>query len=262
VSDDFTHDDADDAPPRRRSDRDRPPERMSVWRFISPGTFGAAVILFFLPWTDLSCNGPTGKMQMITQSGYQSAVGEASEGEGFTKLREEMGPQPGMPGMKAEVKLDANDFLKKIHQKGAEKDTADTTEKAPLLWLYLVLLVGGAVVPVFLPAAQIRGAIILGFVGFAVLLLILQMVLGFPLANDAAKANTEMKEAGDMGRNGFGPDLKLGGKVEIKSSYLMAFWGSVLALVASAGLGVVQVVQGRPQGGRGKRSRPRDDDPE
>ncbi len=258
MSDDFTYDDADDAPPRRRSDR--PPERPSVWRFLSPGTFGVAVILFFLPWTDLSCNGPTGKMQMITQSGYQSAVGEASEGEGFAKLREEMGPQPGMPGMKAEVKLDANDFLKKIHQKGAEKETADTTEKAPLLWLYLVLLVAGAVVPVVLPTAQIRGAIILGFVGFAVLLLVLQMVLGFPLANDAAKANSEMKQAGDMGRNGFGPGLKLGGKVEIKSSYLPSFWGTLLCLVASAGLGVVQVVQGRPQGGRGSRSRrPRDD---
>ena len=255
MSNDFDYDD-DDAPAPRRSKRDRAKARPSPLRWISPGTFGAAAILFFLPWTDLSCNGPTGKMQLVTQSGYESAVGEGSEGEGFSKLRE-MGPMGG--GNKADVKFD----FKEIRNKGpAGKANTDKEEKAPLLWVYLVLLVAGAIVPVLVAQNQVRGAIILGLVGFAILLLVLQMILGFPLANMAADFNKEIKDMGDLGKGGMGPDLKLGGKMEMKSSYLMAFWGSILLLVASGALGLVQIVTGAPKRARAGRSRRLRDDPE
>jgi hypothetical protein len=258
VSNDFNSDDEDDVPSSRRRRPERSAgRRWSPLRFVSPGTFGAAVILFFLPWTDLSCNGPTGKLQMVTQSAYQSAVGEASEGEGFDKLREMGGPQVGKKG---EVRLDLNELRRNPMPGPGGKEKEDKTEKAPLLWLYLGLLVAGAVVPVLLPTAQIRGAIIIGFVGFALLLLVLQMILGFPLANTAADFNKEMTQREDVGRNPLGPDLKLGGKMEMKSSYLLSFWASMLMLVASGALGLIQVIVGRPTGARSRRPRRRRDD--
>ena len=248
MSDDFTFDDADDARPAPMPDSDRPADRLSILRFLTPGTFVAGVVLFFLPWTDLSCTSPAGRMQVATQSGYQSAVGELSEGEDFPRLREAMG---------ADDKFDINKARKDPFEKGAAKEPADGGEKAPLLWLYLGLLVAGALVPVFVAGTQVRGAIVLGFVGFAALLLALQMILGFPLANDVAKMN-DLKPVGGPGRNPFGAEPK----VEIKSSYLASFWGSIGLLVVSAGLGLVQVVAGRPEGRRGRRPRRSRDDPD
>jgi hypothetical protein len=109
MSNSFSFDDNDDASPSPRPAPVRPSGRSSPLRFISPGTFGMAVILFFLPWTDLSCNGPKGKVQLVTQSGFQSATGEASEGDGFAKLREQEGLQTGK---KAAPKFDLDELRK------------------------------------------------------------------------------------------------------------------------------------------------------
>ena len=146
-------DDDDDYDPRPR----RPRARMSPFRFISPGTFGLAVLLFFLPWTDVSCQAKGMKSeQLVTQSGYQSAVGEVTEGEAFKK--QGVGP----PGAKA----DKPEKLLTDPKKGG-KDGKEEKETAPLLWVYLLLLVGGVAAPAFIAPDKVRGAVVVGLAGCA-----------------------------------------------------------------------------------------------
>lgn len=251
MSSDFSFDDGDDAPTPHNPEAKRAAGGSSPVRFISPGTFGIAIVLFFLPWTDLSCNGPKGKIQLVTQSGLQSATGEASEGDGFARMRE----AEGIPGAKkADAKFDLDELKRNPFQReAAGKGNSDKTEKAYLLWVYLVLLIGGAVVPVLLAATRLRGTLILGFAGLALLLLGLQLLIGFPLGNAAADFNNEMKQIGDLGKNAVGPQINIGGKMEMKSSFLPAFFGSVLFLVMSVALGLLQLIVGGPKVARSGR---------
>ncbi len=226
--------------------------RSAPLRLISPGTFGVGVVLFFLPWTDLSCTESKGKMQLVTQSGFQSATGDASEGDGFAKLAQE-GVQ-----VEKKPKFDLNELRNNPFQKQANEN--EKSEKAPLLWLYLLLLIGGAIVPVLLPAVKLRGAMTLGLAGLAILVLIVQLLIGFPLPNTANEFNREMKAA-DVGKGDLGPGLNLAGKMEMKSSYRPAFYVSVLLLVASAALGLIQLIVIGPNGPRARRTQwSRDDD--
>ena len=220
---DFAFDDNDDAGtaprtlPPSRSDK-----RLSPLRFITPGTFGAAVVLFFLPWTELSCDGPTGRMQLLTQSGYQSAAGEASEGDGFAKLRE-VGGETGE--RKAGGKVDLDELRKDARQKGAAgKGSADKADRAPVLWIYLAVLAAGAVVPVFLAAHRARGTFVIGFAGLALFVLGLQAATGFPLADAAADFNSQSSQLRDAGK-GAPVVLKTGPKMEMKATYLPSFCG-------------------------------------
>ena len=250
-------DDYDDPPPRRRGPA-RSTIRSSPLRFITPGTFGMADLLFFLPWTDLSCNGPTGRMQIVTQSGLQSAIGEASEGGGIARQREE---QERMTGKKANNKLDLGELRREQIQKVGAGNKDDGPEKAPMLWLYLVVLLAGSIVPAILAANRLRGGLVLGFAGFAVLLLLIQLLIGFPLASTAAEFNTDTKKVGNVGKNiGMG-EANMFGKMEMKCSYLPSFWITFLMLIGSGALGLVQVIQGGgPKTSRGRSNRrPRDD---
>lgn len=253
--------DYDDPPPPRRRGPDRSKSRSSPLRFITPGTFGMAVLLFFLPWTDLSCNGPTGRMQLATQSGLQSAIGEASEGDGIARQREE---QERLTGKKANNKLDFGELRRDPLQKGAAGKKDDGPEKAFLLWPYFLILIAGAIVPVLLAANLMRGVAVLGFSGVAILLLVIQLLIGFPLANAAADMNAEIKKtAGPAKQAGMMDaklDMQIGGMMEMKCSYLPSFWITFLMLIASGALGLVQVIQGAPKAARGKTyRRPRDD---
>lgn len=217
-----------------------------------------AVLLFFLPWTDLSCNGPTGRMQIVTQSGLQSAIGEASEGGGIARQREE---QERMTGKKANNKLDLGELRREQIQKVGAGNKDDGPEKAPMLWLYLVVLLAGSIVPAILAANRLRGGLVLGFAGFAVLLLLIQLLIGFPLASTAAEFNTDTKKVGNVGKNiGMG-EANMFGKMEMKCSYLPSFWITFLMLIGSGALGLVQVIQGGgPKTSRGRSNRrPRDD---
>lgn len=258
---DFDFDDEDDFDeykPRRKAKSAS--GGAAALRFLSPGTFGIAILLFFLPWTDFGCNGPTGKMQLVTQSGYQSASGGISEGDGIKQMKE-------MNGIKDDGKKNKEFKLSDLNPPGAAKGKGknDSPEKAYLLWLYLALLAAGAIVPALIGATKMRGLFLTAFSAAATLVLVLQMVLGFPLSKAASEANKEFKEGmAKMGKNaGPGPAMpgmpNLDGKMEITSHYLVSFWLTILLLVGSLALGIIQVGLG---GGNKKPKRRRREEPE
>jgi hypothetical protein len=125
--------------------------------------------------------------------------------------------------------------------------------------VYLVFLIGGAAVPVFLAATRFRGVVILAFAALAMLILGVQLLMGLPLPNAAADFNSEVKKVDDIGKNAVGPQINIGGNMEMKASYLPSFFGSVLFLLMSATLGLVQLIVGGPKGMTTSRRRARDD---
>jgi hypothetical protein len=224
--------------------------RSSPLRWVTPGTFGLAAILFFLPWTDLSCNGPTGRVQLVSQSGMQSAAGTYSEGEAIRELRERKakgGAKPGMDGL-GELNLNPKGDGKK-----------DGPDAAPILWVYLAMLLAGAGVAV--APNRLRGAMVTGFAAVSLLVLLLQVGIGLPLPKAAAESNEKMEKAGPAG----GAVLKVDNMDElremarIRSSYLPSFWISIVVLLASLTLGIIQLALGDGKPER-RRRRPRDDD--
>ena len=79
-------------------------------------------------------------------------------------------------------------------------------------------------VPLLLAATRVRGSVVLAFAGLAIALLVLQMLIGFPLANAAAETNAEIKKAGGNGKKDDDGDgtlwQQLGEMMAMKSSYL------------------------------------------
>lgn len=247
---DFAYDDDEEDAEYERPRRRR--VRSSPLRWVTPGTFGLAAILFFLPWTDLSCNGPTGRVQLATQSGMQSAAGTYSEGEAIRELREKKA--------KAGAKAGADGFGEfKLNAKGdAKKDGPDA---APLLWVYLAMLLAGAGVPVAMAENRFRGAMVTGFAAVSLLVLLLQVGIGLPLPKAAAESNAKLDKDGPVG----GGNLKMDNMDElremarIRSSYLPSFWISIVVLIASLTLGIIQLAVGDGKPER-RRHRPRDED--
>lgn len=196
---------------------------------------------------------------MITQSGYQSATGGYSEGDGIAQMRAMKEKQTGK---RSDDKLDLSDLTDGgmgPKPPGGAKSKKDP-DKAPLLWLYLALVVAGAAVPVFLAPARLRGAVVTAFAGLAVLVLVIQLVVGFPLGNVAADASKQMQQALDAGKKagqggGMAMDPELAEMMKVKSSYLVSFWLTFALLLASLVLGVLQIVLAGSGGGRPRRAR-------
>jgi hypothetical protein len=266
---DDDEDDEDDRPRRRRATGGG---AAPVLRFVSPGTFGLAVVLFFLPWTDLHCHGPKGKIQLFTQSAYQSAVGEVSEGDGFSELKKEFGgADAGAKGPKP-----SELFAQGKHPGGkADGDgKEDGPDKAPLLWVYLGFVVLGALLPTAIADPRARGALVLGFAALALLVAAGSAAAGLPLAKTADDFNKEMKGVDVGGFGGLGglgggkAGAKPGGKLadaitpEMKCSYLLSFWLSLALLAGTAGVGGVQLALagGGSKSQRRKKARRRRDE--
>jgi hypothetical protein len=243
--------DEDVRPVRRRC-------RSSPIRFVSPTTFGFAAILFFLPWTDISCNGPRGKEQLVTQSGFQSATGTYTEGEFVSRMANRNAPVPnGEVNKKQAGKPKADDPMIVNEAKKKEKFSA------PLLGLYALWLLIGVIAPFAIASDWSRGWIVLLAALLALFVLGAQAIVGFPLENLTKEMNDKM-DADRRQRGGRGAEENMGAElaaalVAIKFSYLPAFWASIGLVFASAVIGVVEVTRA-PQTRRRHRARYDDDD--
>jgi len=223
--DDYYDDEDDDYEPRRK----RGGRGATVLRFISPSTFTFAAVLFFLPWTDLSCYSFQGKKQLVVQSGYQSTTGEYSEGSAFVEARREMQAE----GV-GEENLQLSDLKKATKQHG--EDENDGPDKTPLLWLYFGLLIAGALVPVLIGGARLRGIAILAFAVLAFLILTIQTAADFN-----KQMENDINEAKKVGAGGpFGDEMK----PVLTCTYLPCYWLSHGMLVAAGVLGAIQVAIG------------------
>lgn len=166
------HDDDEDATAQARSG----PKSEFPGRLITPGFFVFALLMFFLPWIEVRCNG----FPVISQSGLQASVGAYSETLFFAqeKLnRAQMGKGFRLDDEKAPV--------------------------APLLLLYGAILLAGLVFGLVLKAGTGRMAVLGSCGAVAFLLMIIQLSVGFPIARQVAKANADQnlrKDFQNMGQ--------------------------------------------------------------
>jgi hypothetical protein len=147
-------------------------------RFLSSASFLCAIGAFFLPWIDVRCESSKDESYgIVTQSGYQIATGESSEGDAKDKMEEKM------KGLGIPVKKD--DLKEKVGEKEKFKEV-------PVLWGFVGCVGVGAILCLLLPAgaAWRAGALVaaLGAVG----VLGYQVSEGFPAAQKI-KADAESK---------------------------------------------------------------------
>jgi hypothetical protein len=156
-------------PPRRRREEDddyeedrQPAERSQFpGKFVSPGFFLFAVLMFFLPWVDVRCNGFTA----ASQSGFQACQGDYTESVIMAERR--------------------------LHNQPGFRLNNERIKPAPLLWVYGLLVVAGLVLGLALPIGKARMIALTVCAVVAFGLMIMQLAIGFPIAEQVAKANAD-----------------------------------------------------------------------
>ena len=221
---DEEYDDEDEFSPSRAARKKRASANPfhKITRFVSPGPFLLLTFLFFLPWTDLSCNTKEfGNQQFVTQSGFQAASGGYSEGSAL-----------------AQVKGD-----RKATKPGDAKSEKEP-EKAFLLWLYLLLLVAGLGLPIALGNIRWRGLSVVGLAGLAAMILGVQTIIGLPLSKAAAEMKQEQEKEMKAVKAAGASGPSASPEVAVQSSFLISFYLTVLVLLATGAFGLVQVLLG------------------
>jgi hypothetical protein len=151
--------DEDDRMPSLR--REPRPQPQFPGRLISPGFFLLLVITFLLPWVDVRCNGFT----IVSQSGLQACFGGYSEGAMLND-----------PGMRNGPRV--------------QRDRSQI-KAAPLMIVYGVAILAGLIAALALPVGLVRMGIVGTCAVAGFLLAIGQLIVGFPIAAEVAKANAE-----------------------------------------------------------------------
>jgi S1-C subfamily serine protease len=191
------------------------------WRFPAPSTLLLALVLFPLPWIEVACEKPAnqggGTAVIATQSGLQTiyggmssplqdrfaGMGDGASGPGGT------GPGTGPPGLAAADQ-------KKIGM-------------SPLTGLYPLLLVGGIALGIALPLGHRRLTLVAACCLAALAVLLLQSVLGFPIANEIQAENA---------KNALPKDINLKAPPEFAdpfTRYTLWYYLSWIALLGCAG---------------------------
>ncbi|MDB4265349.1 hypothetical protein N9891_01225 [bacterium] len=130
-------------------------------------SFAGALFLFFVPWLDFQCSGKT----MITQSGFQAVYGGGS-----------VDPQ-----------------FESASKKDSEKEKKDGKKKGPgmayLLGVAFVAIVAGLIVSLFMfRKSAAKSKIASALAALALILIALQMMLGFPMEQEITKSMAEQND--------------------------------------------------------------------
>lgn len=172
----------------------------STFRYLVPGKLAFGVLLFFLPWIQISCRvtneGKTETIALMQQSGFDAAVGRVSPA----------GPLAQMGA-------------------GDEDGAGDGGSPAPLIIVYGLVLIAGAAAGFTMGMTEGRRLAMGAAAGIAFLCLLVQSLAGFPLLADA-KDSDKMK-VGDVER-----------EMELTTDYQPAYYLSFAVCLAAVG-GVV-----------------------
>jgi hypothetical protein len=238
----------------------------SPLQVFSPVQLLFCLVLFFLPWIELSCTpppevtsgkagqeeiakfkketgvDPTRPIGIVNQTGLQIATGKSSESSDFKKIMEAMKKEMGGAGGGLNVKEDPS-----------KKDL----DKAPFLYVYLLALVGGIVLG-FVPwASPARKFLVLGLCLLALGVVGIQAAVGFPMEREMKKDVGKLKGGdpfGDPAASG-----KAGGNQQevVKVKWKLPLYLTFLLLVGAAGTSMLGAVATPP---RRKYRRPGYDD--
>jgi hypothetical protein len=203
---------------------------LTFWRWLTPSNLGFAFLLFWLPWVEVKCQSPPardpmgfrGQMTVVTQSGLQAVYGGFSRSRLFTVEEQQ-------------ARLN--------QQKMGAAANRERVGAAPLLGVYIVLVVLAAVVGFALPCGVLR-LVMVGVCSFAAAgLFLAQTIVGLPLVNEIRQQTdvqqVQQKAPGERINPGFkgGQD----DNVRIVADYTPVFF---VALVSTFGSLVLVGVEG------------------
>lgn len=153
-----------------------PELRRSPWRIVRYSTLLLALLLFPLPWVEVSCSPPGGGGGLaVTQSGLQAAYGGRSLAPFAEKYTAEVGREMAKAGAP--------------RQQRGEADKGNVVEKrlppAPLMLLFPLIVASGLGISFTrLPAA---GRVAGTAAALALALMLVQAAIGFPVPNQLAE---------------------------------------------------------------------------
>ncbi|VTT98403.1 unnamed protein product [Gemmataceae bacterium] len=224
-----------------------PRPTLSPLRFATPGQLVMCLLLFFLPWIEIQCPVPDlNKIQvepgkkaappdlksmpyvpLITQSGFEAATGSYTFADPM--IRQQM-EQSKAAAANLEKSLDKN-------AKGAKPAASDKDEPgaAPLLWLYLVAVLGGIAVGFALQTGKVRQMVLIGCCALALLSAGGQAAIGFPITQKIREQPTGMPGGGAGGAGGapkMNPDEVM--KTVYKVPFFLALLFCVGGIVTAA----------------------------
>jgi hypothetical protein len=137
-----------------------------------------SAIAFLLPWVEVRCDGPAASKRLASQSGLQAIYG------GITPLMQPPKElQPKKPNRTPREVL--NDLAK-------SEDLL--AECSPAMLLYALLLIVAIMLGFRLRQLRMRRAFIGGLAGLALLLLLLQTAVGFPLERGVKNAQEQQRQ--------------------------------------------------------------------
>ena len=166
---------------------------------IKLGSSLAALVLFFLPWVDIQCS----EKSLATQTGLQVITGDGTPNE-------EMSNSPGQ-----------------------SSDSDESMGYAPLVGLAFLAVTGAAIFSFLALFKGGKSAETLSSVlpAIALLLLLFQLTLDFPVENEMAKSMSEKTEEAKDGELGaLGESVAKGVMMNIKVKTTLAFYLELLAL--------------------------------
>lgn len=132
----------------------------------------AALALFALPWTEIKCNG----RNLATQNGVQTIYG----------------------GISLDESLEAASERQPAGERQQSQDRSDRTGFAPLVALAGLVVLAGAGLAFIAMTKHTATVFAPGLLaGIALLLLLVQLVIGFPVNREIAKAIAEQKSSDD-----------------------------------------------------------------
>jgi hypothetical protein len=221
-------------------------------KFLTPAQMAICLLLFFLPWVELQCPMPKGGMNMqlnepkldskdvvwtgfIHQSGLQVATGKFSFSD---STMQQMADAKGGP------------------KGGKDKDGKDGPDAAPLMWVYLLAVLGAVALGFVLPSGAARKAALAACCGLALVVAGGQAAMGFPIAK---AMNDDPKLGGAKGGGKANPMTdEMFGDLKPKVKYKFPFYLSLLLCVG--GLVTALIEPGPPVKPRKRRVEEADDE--
>ncbi len=145
----------------------------SEWpgRVATPSLFLLLMLLFFLPWVDIRCTEagrPGFGITVASQSGLQLCYG------GLSRFEQHMGVGPMLNQPNPPLRL---------------VDEQRNVKPAPLILVYGILIVGGVIVGLGVPAGWLRSILVGGCSLAAFAVLLVQLMIGFPVEDNIRRAN-------------------------------------------------------------------------
>jgi hypothetical protein len=188
-------------------------------KLVSPGFFLFAILMFLLPWVEVRCNGFTA----ASQSGLQSCFGTFTEAIGMAERH--LQNQPGFAMNNEHVK------------------------PAPLMWLYGMLILMGFILGLALPVGVPRLTALGACAILAFVIAVIQLAIGFPIADVAGRANADVnlrrqieQQPFPMPMPIFGPQPVRGGNLVWISTTPWFWFGILMTLGVTGALALEHVV--------------------